>query len=77
MEAKKMKTLRSFRNIAALFILAMALLSSRSGVGVAHAASGKSCGYKPGHSCFIAYPSGDCQEYRCGVKGFCFNSGCV
>jgi hypothetical protein len=72
-----MKTLRSFRNIAALFILAMALLSSRSGVGVAHAASGKSCGYKPGHSCSIAYPSGDCQESRCAVKGFCLNSGCV
>lgn len=72
-----MKTLRMVRNIAVLFILAMTFLASKSGVGVAHAAGGKSCGYKPGHSCYIDYPSGDCKEYRCPTKGFCLNSGCV
>jgi hypothetical protein len=79
MEAKKMKTLRSFRNTAALFILAMALLSSRSGVGVAHAANGKSCGYKHGFSFCSIDASGNCTDYRCAPKGIfgCGNYGCV
>ena len=73
-----MKTLRSFRNIAALFILAMALLSSRSGVGVAHAASGKSCGYKHGSSFCSIDASGNCTDRPCGGKSYwCFNYGCV
>jgi hypothetical protein len=69
-----MKTLRSFRNIAALFILAMALLSLRSGVGVAHAAGGKSCGYKQGFNCALD-SNGNCTEQHCrGI--ICENSGC-
>ena len=79
MEAKKMKTLRSFRNIAALFILAMALLSSRSGVGVAHAANGKSCGYKPRHSFCSIDASGNCTGIPCSPRSLfgCGNYGCV
>lgn len=74
-----MKTLRVVRNIAALFILGMALLGSRPGVGVAHAAGGKSCGYKKGFSgCYID-TSGNCQEGgHCRNKvGFCPDQGCV
>ena len=72
-----MKTLRSFRNIAALFILGMALLSLHSGVGVAHA-GGKSCspvGSKKGFFCTID-ASGKCVEFHCKGIG-CNNSGCL
>ena len=74
-----MKTLRSFRNIAALFILAMALLGSRPGLGVSHAASGKSCGYKKGHAFCSIDASGNCTESKCAPKSIfgCPNYGCV
>jgi hypothetical protein len=77
-----MKTLRVVRNVAALFIFAIALLSLRPGVGVAHAASGKSCGYRKGsYSCSID-ASGHCTESLChkGTKSggdLCPNFGCV
>jgi hypothetical protein len=71
-----MKSLRLLRNVAVLFILVMALLAWRPGSAVADPASGRTCGYKLGHGCFID-SSGNCQEYRCKTKGFCFNSGCV
>lgn len=71
-----MKTLRSFRNIAALFILAMALLSLCAGVGAAHAASGRSCGYKKGKTCYIDSNS-QCRESACNKTLGCLNSGCI
>lgn len=71
-----MKTLRLVRNIAVLFILVMGLLASRPGPAVAQT-TGKSCGFKPGHSCFID-ASGNCQQKRCSRNDFfCLNSGCV
>jgi hypothetical protein len=74
-----MKTLRVVRNIAALFMLAMALLSLRPGVGVAHAGGGKSCGYKKGHASCSIDPSGNCVETHCVNKSIfgCPNYGCV
>ncbi len=73
-----MKTLRMLRNIAVLFVLAMAFLASKSSVGVAHAASGKSCGYKLGHNCWID-ASGNCRESGCNKGDIfgCPNSGCM
>lgn len=71
-----MKTLRLVRNIAALFLLVMALLASRPGPAVAHT-TGKSCGFKRGFTCSID-ASGNCQEERCGPRDFlCLNIGCV
>ena len=67
-----MKTLRVVRNIAALFIFTMALLSFRP-VVVAHAGGGKSCGYKKGFYCTLG-PSG-CVEFHCSGIG-CNNTGC-
>jgi len=72
-----MKTLRLARNIAALFILGVALLASQTGVGLSQAANGKSCGYKPGHSCYID-SNNQCRESGCGRSPFgCPNSGCI
>ena len=74
-----MKTLRLARNLAALFILVMALLSLRPGVGVAHAASGKSCGHKKGYfSCSID-ASGNCTESKCAHRSIfgCPDYGCM
>ena len=73
-----MKTLRLVRNIALLFILVTALLASRPGVAVSHAAGGKSCGaYKPGRNCYID-ANGNCQEHLCGRNNpFCYNTGCM
>ena len=77
-----MKTLRTARNIAALFIFAMALLSLRPGMGVAHAAvKGKICGYKKGSSVCFTDANGNCQEVPCHnagkTGGFCPDMGCV
>lgn len=74
-----MRTLRVVRNIAALFILAMALLSLRPGVGIAHAAGGNSCGYKKGHSFCSIDASGNCTESKCSPKSIfgCANYGCI
>jgi hypothetical protein len=78
-----MKTLRLLRNISVVFILAMALLSLRPGLGVAHAASGKSCGLKEGFENCSSDASGNCTDSRCHkgtIKnggGLCLNSGCV
>ena len=72
-----MKILRLARNIAALFILGVALLASQPGVGLLHAANHKSCGYKPGKGCVS--DGVNCYESNCGGKsGFpCPNSGCI
>lgn len=75
-----MKTLRRARNIAALFIFAMALLSLRPGMAVAHAAN-KTCGYKKGSSVCFTDANGRCQDVPCRSTkpggGFCPNQGCV
>lgn len=73
-----MKTLRLGRNIAVLFILAMALLAWRPGVGVSHAASGKVCFFKPGYNCtYTTNNGGNCQEDRCQKGQSCADMGCV
>ena len=76
-----MKTLRLARNIAALSIFAMALLSLRPAMAVAHAANRKTCGYKKGSSVCFSDASGTCQDVPCrsvkGGGGFCPNFGCV
>jgi hypothetical protein len=75
-----MKTLRLLRNIAVLFILVMALLASRPGLGVSSAHAGKSCGpvgSKKGFICTID-ASGNCVEFHCGKSDLaCNNSGCI
>jgi hypothetical protein len=76
-----MKTLRKARNVAALSIFAMALLSLRPGMEVAHAAKVKICGYKKGSSVCFTDASGNCTEVPCHnagkTGGFCPNQGCV
>lgn len=71
-----MRTLRLFRNIAALSILVMGLLASRPGPAVAHAA-GHSCGLKSGFACDFD-KSGNCHQTPCGrYDPFCPNMGCM
>ena len=38
----------------------------------------KSCGYKPGHNCYVD-ANNQCRESACnsGSQGFCLNSGCI
>lgn len=67
-----MKILRLLRNIAALFILIMAVLALRPGVGVAHA---KSCFLRPGYNCTID-KNGNCTAQKCKDFNFCNNEGC-
>ena len=68
-----MKTLRLLRNIAALFILMMALLAMWPGVGIAHA-DGKGCLIKKGFNCLIGV-NGGCTEQAC-KGGLCTDTGC-
>ena len=75
-----MKTLRLLRNIAVLFILLMALLASRPGVGVLHAAKpieGCVGAFKSGFNCSIDYATGKCTETKCASKGSCADNRCA
>ena len=53
-----MTTLRAVRNIAALFLFGMALLSLRPGVGVAHATTKKAAAIKRDPSLSLSMPVG-------------------
>lgn len=68
-----MKTLRRARNIAALFIFAMALLPARPAV-----ASGKcvlwGCVSAPGYQCESDFST--CSSHKCTDKKFCTNQTC-
>lgn len=68
-----MKTLRIVRNIAALFILMIALLALRLGVGVAHA-NPKACFFKVGYNCSID-KNGNCSSQKC-TGASCNNAAC-
>ncbi len=71
-----MRTLRLLRNIAVLFLLVMALLASRPGPAVAHAA-GRSCGFKPGFACDFDQ-KGHCHQTPCPKSfPFCPDMGCM
>lgn len=71
-----MKALRLLRNIAVLFILAMALLALRP--VVSHADSGKVCFPKLGYNCtYTTNNGGNCQESPCQKGGNCADTGCV
>ena len=74
-----MKTLRIVRNIAALFILFMALLAARSGPIFAHADKPqgvKLCSPKPGYNCEYNL-HGNCVEQKCNGHSYCNGFGCV
>lgn len=73
-----MKTLRLLRNIAVLFILLMALLALRPGLGISRADSGKGCFFKLGYNCtYTTNNGGNCQDSPCQKGGSCTDSGCV
>ena len=74
-----MKTLRLLRNLAVVFLLLMALLTSRPGSGRTASTSGhgKACGIRPGYyGCSIG-ANGKCVDLPCKDGLFCFNYGCV
>ena len=68
-----MKTLRIARNVAALFILAMAVLPARPAKG-----SGKcvfwGCVYVAGYQCESNFST--CSSHKCNDKNFCRNQTC-
>lgn len=72
-----MKTLRLLRNIAALFILAMALLASRPGLRIMYADNKTVCFYpgKTGFNCNFD-SNGNCYETKCVAGQPCSNGGC-
>ena len=72
-----MKTLRIARNVAALFILAMGLMSFHSRVALA-AGSHSSCGFRVGYSGCRTGANGQCKDTICNKKvDFCLNFGCI
>ncbi len=74
-----MKTLRVLRNVAALFILGMGLLASRSAAGLAPGATAdrKFCFIKLGRTnCTIA-ANGHCNDTECKPGQPCADVGCV
>lgn len=73
-----MKTLRVIRNIAVLFIVAMALLFWRVSVQPLHATQYSSCGYKKGSSyCLFDSTTGACiGDVSCTKGQYCPNVGC-
>jgi hypothetical protein len=73
-----MKVLRLFRNIAVLFILLVALLVSRPGVGTSHATEKFICVYpgKTGFNCNFD-SSGNCFETKCEAGQPCSNGSCT
>jgi len=72
-----MKTLRLFRNIAVLFILLMALLASRPGVGAAKQIEGCVGAFKSGFNCSIDFVTGKCTETKCASKASCADNRCA
>ena len=70
-----MKTLRIVRNIAVLFLLVVALLAARPGLGKAHPQY--VCGYDVGRNCTFNFLSGDCSDSPCKKGQTCSDSGCV
>jgi hypothetical protein len=68
-----MKTLRLVRNVAALFILLVALLPYPPSEAQTH---GKSCVTKIGFYCY-SDSTVKCAEDRCHKNDFCMNSGCM
>lgn len=71
-----MKALRLLRNIAVLFILAMALLAFRPSVS---RAGNKTVCYYPGKTGFNCNfdSSGNCFETKCVSGQLCSNGGCA
>ena len=69
-----MKTLRMARNIAALFILAMAVLGTRPATG--SSAKTKACvGIKAGYNC--SYDANfNCRTTKCDPGGPCSDTVC-
>lgn len=75
-----MNTLRLFRNLAVLFILVMAFLALRPGVGVLRAATTiKGCvgAFKSGFTCSFNTSTGVCTETRCPDPKNCADSRCA
>ncbi len=75
-----MKALRLLRNIAALFIIAVALFGSQLGVGLARAASQKNVCYYPGKTgfnCNFDYSTGNCYETKCVAGQPCTDGSCA
>jgi hypothetical protein len=75
-----MKTLRLLRNIAVLFILVMAFLASRPGVGLLRAATTiKGCvgAFKSGFTCSVNTSTGVCTETKCADPKNCADNRCA
>lgn len=74
-----MKILRVLRNVAALFIFAMALLSVWPGVQLLHADAYTYCGYKKGaQQCVFDSTTGACiGDVKCASDVGCPNVGCT
>jgi len=74
-----MKNLRIARNIAALFILVMAVLFFWLGAQLLHAEQNTYCGYKKGSDyCLIDATTGACiGDVECLAGQPCPNQGCT
>lgn len=72
-----MKTLRLVRNIAVLFLLVMALLASRPGVGAPKRTEACVGAFKSGFNCSVDFATGKCTETKCASKDTCQDNRCA